>query len=92
MTTGMNAYVSGGKNMDQLTLNLSSLSKKPSQRDILLDALLRGERLTVATALMNYGVYALSQRMGELRKDYPIQSRTITTHSGKHVSEYWLEK
>lgn len=51
----------------------------------------RGQRLTVAQALTEYGVFALSQRMGDLRKlGWPVQSRTITTPSGKRVSEYWV--
>ena len=33
-----------------------------TQRATLLAALQRGERLTVLTALQNYGVFALSQR------------------------------
>lgn len=62
-----------------------------TQLEILADALDAGERLTVAVALEKYGVYALSQRMGELSRawGYPVESRTIKTPSGKHVSEYF---
>jgi hypothetical protein len=62
-----------------------------SQLQVLADALDRGERLTVAVALERYGVYALSQRMGELSRKwgYPVDSRTIETPTGKHVSEYF---
>lgn len=61
---------------------------RETQHYRLLSAMQRGERLTVAKALMEYGVYALSQRMGDLRREYgwPIQSRFV----GK-VKEYWLE-
>ena len=54
----------------------------------LLMAMQRGARLTVAKALTEHGVYALSQRCGELRDEYgwPIQSRFV----GK-FKEYWLE-
>lgn len=47
--------------------------------------------MTVAVALERYGVYALSQRMGELARKwgYPVQSRTIETPTGKHISEYF---
>lgn len=49
-------------------------------------AMKQGERLTVGKALNEYGVYALSQRVGELKKDgWPIQSKFV----GK-VKEYWL--
>ena len=62
-----------------------------TQLEQLADALDRGERLTVAVALEKYGVYALSQRMGELARKwgYPVESRTIETPTGKHVSEYF---
>jgi hypothetical protein len=60
-----------------------------TQLQILADAFDRGEHLTVATALTKYGIYALSQRCGELAKWYPVESQTITTASGKHVSEYF---
>lgn len=62
-----------------------------TQLEILADALDRGERLTVAVALDKYGIYALSQRCGELARKwgYPVQSQTITTPTGKHVSEYF---
>ena len=61
-----------------------------TQLDTLADAFDRGESLTVSRALTEYGVYALSQRCGELwRHGYPVESRTIKTASGKHVSEYF---
>jgi hypothetical protein len=62
-----------------------------SQLKALMDAFERGERLTVASAMDKYGIYALSQRCGELWRKcgYPVESRTITTPTGKHVSEYF---
>jgi hypothetical protein len=58
----------------------------------LLEALRRGERLTVMVSLQKYGCYALSQRMGELRGlGWKVQTRRITLKNGKIVSEYWLE-
>lgn len=53
----------------------------------LLRAMQEGVRLTVAKALNEYGVYALSQRVGDLRRTYgwPIKSRFV----GK-VKEYSL--
>lgn len=54
----------------------------------LLMAMQCGVRLTVAKALNEYGVYALSQRVGELRRVYgwPIESRFVG-----RVKEYWFE-
>jgi len=65
----------------------------PSQCEILLAAMRRGEKLTVATALEKYGVYALSQRMGELRRKHGIdvKSEIIEVGEGKRVAQYWIE-
>ena len=61
-----------------------------TQVEILADAFDRGEALTVAVALSRYGIYALSQRCGELwRIGYPVESRTVKLSNGKHVSEYF---
>lgn len=47
--------------------------------------------LTVGKALRELNVYALSQRIGELkRQGWPIQSRTVETNGGARVSEYFL--
>ena len=60
-----------------------------TQNRSLLEAMQRGERLTVVEALTRYGVYALSQRVGELKRaGWPVQSRMIETTTGKHVAEY----
>lgn len=62
-----------------------------TQLQMLADAFDRGERLTVAVALEKYGIYALSQRCGQLYREwkYPVDSRMIETPSGKHVKEYF---
>ena len=80
--------------MTQLGIDFAGVvvPKNGTQKHELLLAFRRGERLTVLTALELYGVYALSQRCGELIRDgWPIQSRTIVTRSGKTVSEYWMD-
>jgi hypothetical protein len=65
--------------------------EKGTQCYELLRALQRGERLTVKTALDQYGVYALSQRMGELKRTgWPIQSASKKTEGGATVSVYWM--
>jgi hypothetical protein len=60
-----------------------------TQVEILAEAFDRGERLTVAIALGRYGIYALSQRCGELAKWFPVESRTVCLPNGKRVSEYF---
>ena len=65
---------------------------KGSQCYEILAALQMGKRLTVATALTEHAVYALSQRIGELKRmGWPIHSRTVTTPGGARVSEYFLD-
>lgn len=63
-----------------------------TQSQTLLNALRNGERLTVLTALQKYGCYALSQRIGELKREgHQIQTRMVRLPNGKQVAEYWLE-
>lgn len=61
---------------------------KPSAR-IILNALLRGEKLTPLTSLGKYGVHALSQRCGELRREYGyhVVSRRV---KGDVYHEYFI--
>jgi len=60
-----------------------------TQCEQLLEAMKRGEQLTVAEAMARYGVYALSQRCGELiRQGHLINVETIKVQSGKRVARY----
>ena len=64
-----------------------------SQHATLLAALRRGECLTVADALSKYGCYALSQRMGELRRTHPeIEVEMVKVASGKRVARYFIRQ
>jgi len=74
-------------------LNLPDcLPKSGTQCYRLLRAFQYGERLTVRSALAVYGIYALSQRVGELKRmGWPIQSRTLRVGSATHVCEYRLD-
>jgi len=53
-----------------------------------------GKRLTVLKALNELGVYALSQRCGDLKYKYgwPIQSVMKKVNSRTTVAEYFLER
>jgi hypothetical protein len=71
--------------------NNAIIPAQGSQSHILLTALFDGEKLTVSYALEKYGVYALSQRMGELiRFGWPVKKVWKTVRSGKRVMEYFL--
>ena len=60
-----------------------------SQAERILEHLKRGEKLTVADALTFYGVYALSQRAGELRRaGHPVVSEMVTLSNGKRIAQY----
>ena len=64
-----------------------------TQNEILLDAFKRGERLTVAEALSRYGVYALSQRVGELKRcGWPIDKENYKTQGGATVARYSMKR
>lgn len=66
-----------------------SANGTPRQVDILMDAFDRGEELTVLEAISRYGIYALSQRCGELhREGYPVESEMIDLPNGKRVALY----
>lgn len=57
----------------------------------ILTYLQAGGRLTVGKALRELEIYALSQRIGELkRQGWPIKSTTVETSGGARVSEYFL--
>ena len=63
-----------------------------SQRDELLKALQRGEELTTLDALTRYGVMALSQRVGELKREgLPIHTEMVDLPNGKRVARYSWE-
>lgn len=80
--------------MTQLDL-LEPRCKMPArggQHYEILMCLRAGGRLTVAKALTELGVYALSQRIGELKRmGWPIQSQTKQVGPKTFVSEYWLD-
>lgn len=60
-----------------------------TQHRTLLDAFSRNEKLTVGEALNRYNIYALSQRVGELKKmGWPIVSERVP---GKTYKRYWAD-
>ena len=80
--------------MTMLTVNDADLvhPNAGTQRHLLLEVFSRGESLTVAEALYKHGIYALSQRVGELKREgWQIRSRTVTTPGGARISRYWME-
>jgi len=82
--------------MNQLAIDFTrprcSVPEPTTQLGTLLRALQRGERLTVAQALTEYGCYALSQRCTDLKKmGWPIRTTMIRVGRNKRVAEYTLE-
>jgi len=68
------------------------MPKADTQHYTLLMAFKRGESLTVGVALEKYRVYALSQRVGDLKRmGWPILSETVQTAGGARISRYWME-
>ena len=62
-----------------------------SQCEILVDYFNSGKSLTIAEALTRFGIYALSQRVGELkRKGFSMESETVEIN-GKHLKRYRMK-
>lgn len=77
--------------MTQTELAFVRVPPPDTQCGMLIRAFREGRRLTVAEALKDFGIYALSQRVGELKEaGWPIRSETLKLHSGKRVSVYWM--
>lgn len=74
-------------------MNTPSPNPTSKQKHKLLNHLFKGYRITVSEALIKLQIYALSQRLGELRRVHgiPIQSRFIRTATGTLIKEYWLD-
>ena len=74
-------------------LELFTEPKTPTgpQERAILSYFKSGGSLTVKEAIDRFGVYALSQRCGGLRRlGWPIKSEIIKTGTGKHVARYFL--
>lgn len=62
-----------------------------TQCDKLCEWFAAGRTLTVAEALTQLGIYALSQRVGELkRQGVPIEADMVETAGGARVARYRL--
>lgn len=74
--------------MTQLDLIECRVPKEGTQHWTLLMAFKRGETLTVGDALIKYRIYALSQRVGELKDmGWPIESERV---DGANYHRYWM--
>lgn len=66
-----------------------------SQKQMILNDLLLGIKLTGLDILKNYGCIKASNRISELcAEGHPIQKKMIeveTPHGKKRVCEYWIE-
>lgn len=66
--------------------------RAPKQKQMILAHLKLGYPLTVGEALNKYGIYALSQRIGELKRDgHSITSELVEVKEGCRVAHYKLE-
>jgi hypothetical protein len=73
-------------------INLNPVEVTDSQHYTLINHFLTtGEYLTVLTAIRAYGIYALSQRVGELKRmGFPIQDQWTVLKNGKRVKAYYI--
>lgn len=68
------------------------MTEKATQRDQILLALMRGERLSGLDALRRFGCFRLGARVWELKRDgYDIQREWVTKR-GKTFVSYFMEK
>lgn len=72
------------------TLGKTTKPKKPSQETQILAWLRAGKSLTSMQALCMFNCWSLSQRMTNLRRNWPIHTEMITTNSGKRIAKYTL--
>ena len=62
-----------------------------SQHELIYEYLLKGLSLTPLEALNQFGCMALSQRIGDLKRDgVPIEREMIELPNGKRVAQYKL--
>lgn len=74
-------------------VTVEKLSKDSQHYTIINYLMTKGKNLTVWTATTRLKIYALSQRIGELKRmGFPIKDRWIETEEGKHCKEYFLSK
>jgi hypothetical protein len=70
----------------------ATIPTRGSQCEALLESMFDGEKFTVGDAMSKLGIYALSQRAGDLKfSGWPVKSDWVTVPSGKRVKMYWLE-
>ena len=62
-----------------------------SQTDQILEALMRGKKITPLDALAEFGCLRLASRIGELKEQgYKIKKKTVKSANGKRFAEYSL--
>jgi len=63
-----------------------------TQHQQILNHFYQGKSLTVAQALNELGIYALSQRCTDLRREgYPVQSEWVESN-GKRFKRYYISE
>jgi hypothetical protein len=67
--------------------------KTESQKEMILNDLLTGIKITGLDALKNYGCLNLRNRICEIGSEYPVERKLIaikTKYGNKHVMQYWI--
>ena len=64
-----------------------------SQKQVILSALAEGQRLTPLNALIRFHTLALSQRIGELRREgHLILDEWTKLENNKRIKTYWMPR
>lgn len=69
-----------------------NMSQAETQKDLIKEALLLGEKLTVLDGVTRFKCLCLSQRISDLKlkEGLDIKKEMILTESGKRVAQYSL--
>jgi len=78
--------------LKRVATNHPDASEAKNQREVLIRALRNGERLTVLSAMKQYGVYALSQRVGDfIKSGVDVKKDWLDLPNRKRVRVYFME-
>ena len=67
--------------------------KKPTQKELILNHMIKHGGITPLDAINLYGCFSLGSRIFELRKEgHNITTKIVFTEKGKHYAEYSIEE
>ncbi|WP_199508343.1 MULTISPECIES: helix-turn-helix domain-containing protein [unclassified Psychrobacter] len=75
-----------------MTAKTNAQQTKQTYCQIIMAHLLAGKTISTYQAFEEYRITCLAQRISDLRASgEPIKSKIVTSDSGKHYAEYWID-